>query len=113
MSDIKIWDSSIKDECLTSGGSSDVNSGVHNGLVLLKKGNPNYKDSSLRTYGRSLNRLYCEAYKKGLDMELEDGVIKGIRDTKAIIELIESGMGVKLTDRTMKSYYTLLLALLI
>ena len=112
MVDLKIWDSSIKDECLTSGGSSDINSGVHNGLVLLKMGNNAYKDSSLRTYGRSLNRLYCEAHKAGLDMELENGVIKGIRDTKAIIDIIEGGIGAKLTDRTMKSYYTLLLALL-
>lgn len=111
--EIKLWNNKT-DGCdgLVNGGSSDINYRVCHGLDLLKKGNQSYKDSTLRTYGRNLNRLYCELYKEDLDMTMEDGVPIGLRDTDKVIQIIENGMGGALTDRTIKNYYSLLIALL-
>ena len=108
--ELYLWDSKVDGiKGLVDRGSGDINYRVCHGILLLKKGNEGYKDSTLRTYGRNLNRLYCEIYKAKLDMTLNEGVPLGLSDTTEVIKILElQGW----TDRTTKNYYSLLLALL-
>ena len=88
--ELYLWDSKVCDEQgikgLVDRGSGDINYRVCHGILLLKKGNEGYKDSTLRTYGRNLNRLYCEIYKAKLDMTLKEGVPLGLSDTTEMIK---------------------------
>jgi len=109
--EIYLWNSKIDGvKGLVDRGNSDIHYRVCHGLAILKKGNEGYKDSTLRTYGRNLNRIYCEIYKKKMDMTMEGGVPVGIGDSKEVISILETNQG--WNDRTIKNYYSLLLALL-
>jgi hypothetical protein len=107
--EIKVWNHSIDGIGeINNGGDSDINYRVCSGLDAIKETGNGYKDSTLSTYGRNINKLYSDMYKAGLNMKIEDRLVSSLKDSDAVIKIIEGGT---LTDRTIKNYYGLLITL--
>ena len=77
-------------------------------LDSIKEDNPSIRDTTLKTYGRQLNKLYGEFYLKDTDLPLTHNLPNALLDTdKTIAILNDKGWG--LSENSIKNYLSVIM----
>ena len=78
-------------------------------LDSIKEDNPSIRDTTLKTYGRQLNKLYGEFYLKDTDLPLTHNLPNALLDTdKTIAILNDKGWG--LSENSIKNYLSVIMS---